>query len=323
MMGFARVIKLALAGAAGIALLALVACSGGDKESSQNQGGQNLVVEVASYELLAGRDNRFIVGLLTPKQDFVSYGSVTMQFFYLGQSQNTTQAEFVSQATGKFLPIPGEAPANPPAQPTAGPPSQGRGVYSVDPIRFDRAGFWGVQVSVDLADGNHTGTAAFAVQASPQVPAPGDKAIPSENDIIGSGAPPVAIDSRAGVSGTVPDPELHNTTIKAALQQRRPILLVFSTPVFCISKFCGPVTDMIADLQKIYGNRVTFIHVEVWRDYNKQQLNQTAIDWLLRNNDMREPWVFLIGADGTILRRWDNVATRGEVEPALQQLFGP
>jgi hypothetical protein len=72
MMGFARVIKLALAGAAGIALLALVACSGGDKESSQNQGGQNLVVEVASYELLA------------PKQDFVSYGSVTMQFLYLG-----------------------------------------------------------------------------------------------------------------------------------------------------------------------------------------------------------------------------------------------
>ncbi|HZP25840.1 MAG TPA: hypothetical protein VFB90_02215, partial [Dehalococcoidia bacterium] len=188
---------------------------------------------------------------------------------------------------------------------------------------FDRAGFWGVQVSVDLADGAHTGTAAFSVLASPQVPAPGDKAIPSENDVVGSGAPAAAIDSRAGVNGAVPDPELHSTTIKAALQQGKPLLLAFSTPVFCISKFCGPVTDMVADLQKIYGNRVTFIHVEVWRDYNKQQLNQAAIDWLLRNNDMREPWVFLVGADGTILRRWDNVATRGEVEPALQQLFGP
>lgn len=318
MVGFGRIFKLSVLAAIGLALLGLAACSSSSDDNSSQSGSKTVTVEVASYELLAGRDNRFIVGLLTPKQDFISYGTVSMQFFYLGQ-RNT--AEFVSEATGKFLPIPGEAPANPPAVPTAGPPSQGRGVYSADPIRFDRAGNWGVQVTVNLSDGPYTGTAAFAVRDTPQVPAPGDKVIPSENPIIGS-APAAAIDSR-GALGAIPDPELHRTTIKAALQMNKPMLIVFSTPVFCISKFCGPVTDMAADLQKIYGNRVTFIHVEIWADYNKQQLNPAASEWLLRNQDLREPWVFLAGADGTILNRWDNVATRGEVEPALQKLFGP
>ena len=35
-----------------------------------------------------------------------------------------------------------------------------------------------------------------------------------------------------------------------------------------------------------------------------------------------EPWVFLIGADGRIAARWDNVATRGEIEPLLRDLPG-
>jgi hypothetical protein len=35
-----------------------------------------------------------------------------------------------------------------------------------------------------------------------------------------------------------------------------------------------------------------------------------------------EPWVFLIGADGRIAARWDNVATREEIEPLLRDLPG-
>jgi hypothetical protein len=115
---------------------------------------------------------------------------------------------------------------------------------------------------------------------------------------------------------------LHTKSLDQALQEGRPILAVFSTPVFCISQFCGPVTDLAADLQQEYGDRVTFIHVEIWHDYEKQAVNRAAADWLLRDGNLQEPWFFLIGGDGTILARWDNLATREEIVPALERAIG-
>jgi hypothetical protein len=90
--------------------------------------------------------------------------------------------------------------------------------------------------------------------------------------------------------------------------------------VYCVSRFCGPVTDMIEELARDYGDRAEFIHVEIWRDFQGQVVNRSAADWLLRDNDLLEPWVYLIGADGRIAARWDNVATRQEIEPHLRRL---
>ena len=42
---------------------------------------------------------------------------------------------------------------------------------------------------------------------------------------------------------------------------------------------------------------------------------------LYRNGDLTEPWLFLIGADGTIIDRWtplfDEAEVRAELEAAL------
>jgi peroxiredoxin len=44
-------------------------------------------------------------------------------------------------------------------------------------------------------------------------------------------------------------------------------------------------------------------------------------EWLTRNGaDGNEPWVFLIGADGKIAARWDNLAAPDEIEAMLQAL---
>lgn len=298
----------------------IAACGGKESPKGTASGEDDLAVEVASYEIVANRDSRFIVGLLTSEQQFVSYGSVQMDFYFLGNTPDNNQPEFVGATTATFLPIPGEAPQDPPSQPVAGPPSQGRGVYVVDPLSFNAPGYWGVQVTVSLGNKQHIGGAAFEVIAAPQVPGVDDKAILSQNHIVGSEVPLPALDSRAGPDGRIPDTELHQKTIKGAVEQGRPALVVFSTPVFCVSKFCGPVTDMVADLQKVYGQKVDFIHIEIWRDYQKQVANQVAADWLLRGQELREPWVFLIDGDGTITKRWDNVASRSEIEPHLQQL---
>lgn len=87
-----------------------------------------------------------------------------------------------------------------------------------------------------------------------------------------------------------------------------------------MSRFCGPVTDMVQELARDYPDRAAFIHIEIWRNFKNQEINKAAADWLFRDGDLREPWVFLIGADGRIGARWDNVATRGEIEPLLNQL---
>ena len=45
------------------------------------------------------------------------------------------------------------------------------------------------------------------------------------------------------------------------------------------------------------------------------------LDWLQTpSGDFREPWTFLVGADGRIAASWDTVVTRGEIEPLLQAL---
>jgi peroxiredoxin len=77
---------------------------------------------------------------------------------------------------------------------------------------------------------------------------------------------------------------------------------------------------MVDEVENEYGDRAEFIHVEIWRDFQAQWLNDAAEQWLWRNDTGQEPWVFVIGADGRITARFDNVATRGELEPLLERL---
>jgi hypothetical protein len=69
-----------------------------------------------------------------------------------------------------------------------------------------------------------------------------------------------------------------------------------------------------------YDDRAVFIHVEIWRDFENQVINQAAADWLLRDGDLTEPWVFLIGADGTVLDRWATLFREDEVAAELEAL---
>jgi hypothetical protein len=133
--------------------------------------------------------------------------------------------------------------------------------------------------------------------------------------------PAAAIDSRAtSDGGTIPDPELHTWTIAEAIAKHVPAVVIFSTPVFCVSRFCGPVTDEVEQLAKRFSDRAVFIHVEIWRDYQKQVINQAAADWLYRNNDLTEPWLYEIGADGKIVDRWAVLFREDQVASWLESL---
>lgn len=308
------------------ALLALVligACAsepdGGAGPGASPDASSELIVQAANYELVAGEDSRFIAGALTPDQLFVSYGTVQIDFFYLGTRRGEGTGEEGPSATGTFLPIEGSAEGPSGNTPVAVPGSRGRGVYAAE-VTFDRPGFWEAEVTAELEDGARTGRAAFEVYEEHRYPAVGEKAPRTENLTLTSDAPREAIDSRARGGEKIPDPELHRMTITESIRRKEPVVVVFATPVYCVSRFCGPITDMVSELQADYADRANFIHVEVWRDFEDTVVNKGAAEWIYRNENLTEPWVYLIGADGIIAARWDNVATRGEIEPLLKEL---
>jgi hypothetical protein len=292
-----------------------------------------IVAEVASYQLVARQPGRLLVALLTADNRWLSFGSVGVSFGFLGDAAGsaspgivvgTTTAPDVAMAdsTAQFLAIPG-SPEGSGREPTLTLPADGRGVYAVASITFPKPGYWQVVVHGKLGDGSpFSADAAFTVLAAASVITVGALAPHTDNAVIGDpGVAPASIDSRAAGGAAIPDAALHTTSIADAIQAGHPALVVFSTPVYCVSRFCGPVTDLVAELAAKYADRADFIHVEIYQDFEAGKVNQAALDWLSpANGDLREPWTFLIGADGRIAGSWDTVVTRGEIEPLLAAL---
>jgi hypothetical protein len=281
--------------------------------------------EVASTDLAPGRDERVQIGVVSSTQDAgfqpLSYGSVQLSFAFLG-SDGSKEPQPGPSTTGTYLPAPGTDDSG--SQPALTNPAEARGVYQAEGLRFDEAGIWRVTVSTDVAGmGALTLDANFVVKPQPSLPAPGDRALRTKNLTMGSkGVDAVAIDSRAQDAEPVPDPELHRWTIAEAIEQHRPALVLFSTPVYCVSQFCGPDVEALADLAKDYPDRAVFIHVEIWNLFTQDEkiANEAAADWLFHDGDLTEPWLYLIGADGKIADRWGPLFDVDEVASQLRAL---
>jgi hypothetical protein len=309
-----------------LAALAAACTSDGDPDPDPSPTGPTggvVSAAMASSDHTVEAPQRVAIGLQTGDGRLVTFGSVDVVFSYLGTAEAPVDAPEPGPATvAVYLPTPGTADEA--GGPTLSLPSEARGVYQAEDVTFDRAGFWQADVTADVEGlGAQRARTTLEVLDDPAYPAPGEAALETENLTLDSNdAPPEAIDSRAATEGEVPDPELHEWTIARALQEGRPTLVVFSTPVYCVSKFCGPVTDVVQHLAARYEDRAVFIHVEIWRDFNDSPpvMNKGAADWLLRNGGFTEPWLFLIGADGIIVDRWANLWREDEVVAALEAL---
>jgi hypothetical protein len=308
-----------------LALLMGACTSGGNDATPTPNAATQMQAIFANYEATTGTPNRIELGLVRADNSSLSYGTVQFQFSFIGTEANPTTPQPGPSATAKFLLVPGMQ-ASGQSQPSFTQPTVARGVYEAEGVKFDRAGFWSVAVTAKLADGSTQKAAAnFAVTDAPAYPAPGQKAPRTQNLTLSSkGVPASAIDSRAltGGKGAIPDPELHRTTIADAIAAHHPVFALFSTPVYCISKFCGPVTDAFGQLAKRYADRADFVHVEIYKSYTdtKKVINQAAADWVYRNGDLTEPWLFYVGSDGVIKDRWQNLVDLQEVAQVLQKL---
>jgi hypothetical protein len=318
-----------LASVVALALLAAACASSGDGEGSsgaRRPGGGGLVAQVASYDVVAGRDGRFILGLLaSDKTKVVSFGTVQLAFSYLGTKQaRLERPEAAATVTASFLPIPGQRLDLSVPGPRYVEGSEGTGAYAARDVRFERAGLWEVRATASLDGERRSATAAFEVLADSPIPAVGEPAPRTQNPLPGApGTDPKSIDSRAGPTEPIPDPELHSTTVAAAIAARLPLMVVVSTPTYCTSRFCGPITDAVSALAKRHGAQMAFVHLEVWRDFEKGQVNEAAKEWIFPpgTEDAREPWVFVVNRAGVITDRLDNVAGEAELDQAVQEVL--
>ncbi len=325
-MNGARRFALAAVGLLATTVLA-AACGGGSDGGGGDDptAGFELAAEVASFDLAIDRDERFTIGFFAADNRVLAYGDITLRFAFAGTADAPRQESTPGPPVeATFLPVAGQGvdPDHPGPELVA--PSEARGVYGADGVRFDDAGNWVVAAEGEYDGRDFEVQAAFQVKAESQVVAVGDPAPRTQNPLPGAlDVPPIALDSRAD-NGEFPDPALHSTTIADALAGGRPVVVVVSTPVYCVSRFCGPITDSVDELADEYGDRVAFVHLEVWGDFENQVVNPAAREWIFPRDgsDAREPWVFVIGADGVVQARFDNVATDAELRAAVEAVAG-
>jgi hypothetical protein len=280
--------------------------------------------QVANFELVAGHPQRFRVGLVAPDNRVIAFGTIRLRFAYLGTKDAPIDDPDESiSADASFLPVAGQAAPQSAAGPRLLPPSEGLGVYGAE-LTFDRPGYWAVRAEPVVGGEQLSADANFEVRAEASNPFPGELAPRTVNPLPGEpNTAPRSIDSRATDDGSIPDPELHSTTIDAAIDARRPLMVVVSTPTYCVSRFCGPITEEIEELAQRYGSEMSFVHLEVWEDYDAQKLNPEALEWIGGDElDIAEPWVFLVGPDGVVVDRWDNVVTDAELRQAVATMVG-
>jgi len=287
----------------------------------------DLAAQVASSDLYVGAPQDFEVGIFASDGQgvkLVSFGSVDLTFSYLGADGSASAQAGTPAGTfpATYVPAPGTGVGQDTGVPSLTAPAEARGVYVNQDVTFAEPGVYETQVAADIDGlGAQSLTATFQVLAEPALPAPGGQALKTKNHVIGDkGIKPVSIDSQAQDGAPIPDPELHRTTIAQAIAQGRPALVLFATPVYCQSLFCGPTLDAVQTLAADHAGQAEFIHVEIWKDYPKSVVNEAAADWLLRNGDLTEPWLYLIGGDGTILDRWGPLFDPDEVAAALDAL---
>ncbi|HEV2014057.1 MAG TPA: hypothetical protein VGR77_09280 [Candidatus Dormibacteraeota bacterium] len=283
--------------AAALALAVLLSACGASAAPSTpttGQSGGQLQAQVVATELVVGQQQRVPIGILDHNTP-VSDATVHVRSFVLNGNTGTFKGESDAPFKGEGL--------------------QGGGTY-VAHLTFDKAGDWGVEVTASRPNGAHTTVQlAMTVLALPVVPGVGQPAPLSHNPTIKDVADVGTIDT-----GNPPD-DMHQLSIADAIAQHRPTLLAFASPAFCTSNTCGPQIKVVQSLEPTYRDRLTFIHVEIYKDYkpdpSKRQIAQTVLDWRLQS----EPWIFLIDTTGIIRARFEAATAADDLKAAIDQLL--
>jgi hypothetical protein len=193
---------------------------------------------------------------------------------------------------------------------TATDPDAARSVYVAD-VPFKRNGKYAMLAIAQL-DGRLVATSPIAVQVG------GKKVVPPG---VGEKAPVIHTLTPADVAGDLakidtripPAPSLLKDDF-ADVVGKKPIVLTFATPQLCQSRVCGPVVDVVAEVQSKMGGKVSFIHQEVYED---NDVSKGLREQLQKYRLQTEPWTFVIDKAGVISTRLEGAFSPGELERAV------
>ena len=276
--------------------LALAACGG-----SSGSGSQSKITPLAGNSELVIGPNRFAIGLVNEANERIleSGSSVHLQFF-------DPDGALASEHDAKFVwAIPGET-----------------GFWATD-VSFDRAGNWRFEVTVSSDGKDATAAVTFNVVDRAFAPKIGDPAPPADNLTL-------AQESNMKRLSTDPQPnnDFYQMTVTQALEARKPFVVVFATPLFCTSQFCGPVLNNVKAVAPEFAGKVNFIHIEpydlaadgtlVTDTQGAPVVAAPTVQWNLQT----EPWVFVVGADGKVAARFESAVSSDEVLTAIRQVAG-
>lgn len=167
--------------------------------------------------------------------------------------------------------------------------------------------------------------AVLALTQSPRgmIGSPGEIAVAGSSPIpdVGQRPPAIATDTPASVHGDtallttrLPPDDMHSVSFDQVLG-KQPVALLFSTPQLCMSKVCGPVTDIAAQLERQFSGRITFIHQEVYVD---NQPSRGLRPQLKAFHLQTEPWLFTVNRRGVIAARLEGAFGINEFRRALE-----
>lgn len=244
--------------------------------------------------------NRLPIGIVvdgTPIND--PNALVSMRFYYLdGPEPTTVVGETGTTYFGRNLPF---------------------GVYVAYP-NMPKAGAWGLEVAMTVP-GKPTAVSRLRLDVLANDPTP---ALESPAIVVDTPTAQTLAELEQITSDSQPNLALYQLSVREALKQRKPLAILFGTPGFCKTAVCGPSIQVMGNLQRTYGDRMNFVHVEVYQypfaesvQANPPRFSAGMTAWGLQS----EPWVFLIDATGLIRYKYEGGITDDELTLVLDELL--
>ncbi len=145
-------------------------------------------------------------------------------------------------------------------------------------------------------------------------PSPGDRAIASHTPTLAS----TGGDLRRLTTARTPDRALYRTSVADALAAGQPFVVTFATPLYCQSRTCGPVVDVVSAVRKkLASTGVRFIHVEIYKGNDPANgVNRWVDEWKLPT----EPFTFVVDRKGVVRTKLEGAFSTAELERAVRQV---
>ena len=286
-----------------VALIALAACGSDDpaeeNDSGSNGDGKNFdepFTDAKAYpvfvnsEIVVG-ENRFVTGINNDEDAPIGSPEIEVTIDFYDLEKSDTRVAFTEET--RFIPI-----------------DRFRGVYEAF-ATFDHSGKWGSVVHINGDGVDESVPAGFDVRQESSTPGVGEKVPASDTPTLDD------VDKIKEISSdNDPMTRMYQTSVKDAVG-KEPFVLIFATPKFCQTAACAPMLDHTKKVAVDYPD-LTFIHVEPYDLEKVPELEpvKPALEWGLPS----EPWVFVVGADGKLIAKFEGVLDAEGLRSAIDEL---